>query len=161
MLATVAPMADSLRARLPLEASGPAGAFVMTDEQVATLGAGRKTFPVTVTVNGTSLPLRLARMGGENLIGLAKAARAQAGVEIGMTYDIEITVDVGEREVEVPADLAAALAADPVAQERFAALAYSHRKEFARWVAEAKRDATRAERVAKTVGMVREGRTRS
>ena len=160
MLATVDPMADSLRVRLPLEARGPAGAFVITDEQVATLGAGRKTFPVTVAVHGARLPLRLARMGGENLIGLAKAARAQAGVEIGMTYDVEITAEVGEREVEVPADLAAALAADPVAEERFTGLAYSHRKSFAQWVVEAKRDQTRADRVAKTVEMVREGRTR-
>ena len=30
---------------------------------------------VTVTVNGVGLPLRLARMGGENMIGLAKAKR--------------------------------------------------------------------------------------
>lgn len=70
-------MAESLRATLPLEARGPAGAFILTDEQVATLGGGRKTFPVTVTVtvNGVGLPLRLARMGGENMIGLAKAKR--------------------------------------------------------------------------------------
>lgn len=153
-------MADSLRVTLPLEARGPAGAFILTDEQVAALGAGTKAFPVTVTVNGASLPLRLARMGGENMIGLAKAARAQAGVEIGTAYDVEITVDEGERQVEVPADLAAALAADALAGERFAGLAYSHRKEFVRWITEAKREATRADRVATTVEMLREGRTR-
>lgn len=68
-------MAESLRATLPLEARGPAGAFILTDEQVATLGGGRKKFPVTVTVNGVGLPLRLARMGGENMIGPAKAKR--------------------------------------------------------------------------------------
>lgn len=152
-------MAESLRATLPLEARGPAGAFILTDEQVATLGGGRKTFPVTVTVNGVGLPLRLARMGGENMIGLAKAARAKGGIEIGSTYDVEITVDMAEREVEVPADLAAALAADPAAQERFDELAYTHRKNFARWVGEAKREATRADRLAKTLQMLREGRT--
>ena len=68
-------MAESLRATLPLEVRGPAGAFILTDEQVATLGGGKKTFPVTGTVNRVGLPLRLARMGGENMIGLAKAKR--------------------------------------------------------------------------------------
>ena len=153
-------MSESLRAQLQLEEFGPAGAFVLTDEQVAALGGGRKAFPVRVAVNGAELSLRLARMGGQNVVGLAKAVRAQAGVEIGATYDVEIALDEAERVVEVPEDLAAALASDAVAQARFAALAYSHRKEFVRWVTEAKREATRADRVAKTVGLVREGRTR-
>lgn len=153
-------MSPSLRARLPLEARGPAGAFVLTDDQAATLGAGAKAFPVTVAVNGVTLPLRLARMGGENLIGLAKAARAEAGVEIGSTYDVEIALDEGDRTVEVPDDLIAALATDPEARARFDGLAPSHRREFVRWVTEAKREATRADRVAKTLEMLREGRTR-
>ena len=153
-------MAESLRLTAILEQRGPAGAFLLSDEQVAELGGGRKAFPVQVTVNGVTLPLRLARMGGVNMIGLAKAVRAQAGVEIGSSYDVLITADDGERSVDVPEDLAAALAADPTAQASFAALAPSHRKEFLRWVSEAKREATRADRVARTVELVREGRHR-
>lgn len=153
-------MGQTLKLRATLEARGPAGAFLLTDEQVASLGEGKKTFPVSVTVNGVTLALRLARMGGENMIGLAKAKRAEAGVEIGAGYDVEIAADAGDRTVEVPDDLAAALAAEPDAGAAFAALAYSHRKEFVRWVTEAKRETTRADRVAATVGMVREGRTR-
>jgi hypothetical protein len=53
---------------LTLEPRGPAGAFVLSDEQVAAVGGGRRAFPVRVTVNGVTLPLRLARMGAENLI---------------------------------------------------------------------------------------------
>jgi hypothetical protein len=144
-----------------LEPRGPAGAFVLTDEQVAALGEGRKTFPVRVTVNGVTLPLRLARMGGENLIGLARAAREQAGITLGETYEIEVTAeDKGTRTVEVPADLAGALASDPEALSAFEGLAYSHRKEFVRWVTEAKREATRAQRVTKTVEMLRAGEHR-
>lgn len=154
-------MTQTLRlAAAILEPRGPAGAFLLSDEQVATLGGGRKAFPVTVSVNGSTLSLRLARMGGENMIGLAKAARAQAGVEIGVTYEVEITLDAGERTVDVPEDLAAALGADPAVAKAFEALAYSHRKEFVRWVTEAKREATRADRVATTVEMIKEGRTR-
>ena len=153
-------MAEILRLRATLEPRGPAGAFLLTDEQVATLGEGKKTFPVRVTVNGSTLPLRLARMGGENMIGLARAARNQAGVEIGTSYDVAVAVDGGARVVEVPDDLTVALATDSDTNQAFAALSYSHRKEFVRWVTEAKKETTRAQRIATTVDMVRRGRTR-
>jgi phosphosulfolactate phosphohydrolase-like enzyme len=153
-------MGQTLQVTAVLEPRGPAGAFVLTDEQVAALGEGKKAFPVTVTVNGATLALRVARMGGENLIGLAKAARAQAGVQLGERYDVEIAADAGERTVEVPEDLAAALAAEPAVRATFDGMAFSHRKEYVRWITEAKRETTRADRVAKTIEMVREGHTR-
>jgi hypothetical protein len=153
-------MAEVLNLTLTLEARGPAGAFVLSDDQAAAVGDGRRAFPVRVTVNEVTLPLRLARMGGENMIGLARAAREQAGVDIGSAYEVSIAPDDNERTVEVPGDLADALAADPVAGSAFKGLAYSHRKEFVRWITEAKREATRAQRVAKTVEMLRAGEHR-
>jgi hypothetical protein len=145
---------------LTLEKRGPAGAFVLTDEQVASVGDGRKALPVRVEVNGATLGLRLARMGGENLIGLAKAVRDAAGVTVGESYEVTISADAGERTVEVPAELTAALAGDDEARAAFEALAPSHRKEFARWVGEAKREATRTQRVAKTLEMLHAGEHR-
>jgi uncharacterized protein YdeI (YjbR/CyaY-like superfamily) len=44
-----------------------------------------------------------------------------------------------------------------VAASAFDALSYTHRREYARWVAEAKRDATRADRAAKSVERLRAG----
>jgi hypothetical protein len=153
-------MAEVLNLTLTLEARGPAGAFVLSDDQAAAVGDGRRAFPVRVTVNEVTLPLRLARMGGENMIGLARAARQQAGVDIGSAYEVSIAPDDKERTVEMPGDLADALAADPVAGAAFEGLAYSHRKEFVRWITEAKREATRAQRVARTVEMLRAGEHR-
>lgn len=153
-------MSEVLRLTLTLEPRGPGGAFVLTDEQVAALGGGAKAFPVAVSVGELVLALRLARMGGENLIGLNKAVRAEAGLELGQTVTVELAADTVVRTVEVPADLAAALAADAVAATGFEKLAYSHRKEYVRWVTEAKREQTRAERIAKTVEQVRHGLTR-
>ena len=59
------------------------------------------------------------------------------------------------REVELPPALAAALAADARARAAFDALAFTHRREYAQWVAEAKRDETRARRVAQTLERLR------
>jgi hypothetical protein len=114
---------------------------------------------VKVTINGTTLPLRLARLGVENLIGFSKAKRTEAGVDIGAKYRVVVEADLGERTVEVPADLAAALKVARLTKQ-FDALAYSHRKELVRRVEEAKKPETRARRIADTVEKVRAGETR-
>src|SRR5690242_18495337 len=138
----------SLSFETTLEARGPAAAIVLDDEQVATVGEGAKRFPVRVTINGCQLRLSVARMRGEFLIGVSKAVRAEAGVEAGDTVQVELELDAQERTVEVPEALAAALAGDEEAQARFEGLAFTHRKEYARWVSEAKRAETRDRRVA-------------
>lgn len=153
-------MGEILTLTLTLEPRGPAAAILLSDQQVAVVGGARKAFPVRVRINGVTLPLRLARMGGENLIGFARAAREQAGVSIGSTYQVEIVADEEAPSVEVPEALAVALADDVTARAAFEALAPSHRKEFARWVSEAKRDATRTQRVTQTIEMLRAGQHR-
>ena len=54
--------------------------------------------------------------------------------------------------------LASALAADPQAKAAFDALSFTHRKEYARAIAEAKREETRDRRVAQTLEKLREGK---
>lgn len=152
-------MTGTLRLTTTFEARGPAAAIVLSDEQVSSLGGDAKAFPVKVTVKGVTVALRVARMGGENLIGFSKAARTEAGVEIGARHKVVIERDAGERTVDVPADLAKALRGGHV-DKQFAALAYSHRKEYVRWIEEAKKPETRARRISQAVDMVRDGRTR-
>lgn len=145
---------SELRVHTVLTGRGPAAAILLTDEQVASFGAG-KTFPVAVTIGGRTARLRLARMGGENMIGISKAARADLAVEIDQEVDAVIRLDTAERTVEVPAALAAALDADPAVRAAFDALSPSARKEHARAVADAKQDATRDRRIAKIVESLR------
>lgn len=137
-----------------VEKRGPAAAIVLTDEQVAALGPG-KVMPVTVTIAGTTRQLRLARMGGENLIGLSKAARDALAVTAGDEVDVVITRDDSERTVEVPPALASALAEDAGAAAAFEALSYSRRKEIARQISEAKQEATRQRRLDKVLAELR------
>lgn len=141
---------SELRLHTVLTGRGPAAAILLSDEQVASFGAG-KAFPVAVTIGGRTARLRLARMGGANMIGFSKAVRAELGVEIDQDVDAVIRVDAAERTVEVPPELAAALDADPAVRTAFDALSYTVRKEHARTVAEAKQDATRERRIAKIV----------
>ena len=153
-------MVTSLTLTTTLEPRGPAAAIVLTDDQVATLGGGKRA-AVRVSIADRTARLRLAVMGGENLIGLSKAARAELAVETGDEVTVTIELDETPREVDVPADLAAALAADPAAAAAFEGLAFSHRKEYAVWVADAKREETRLRRVAQAIDRLREGLPRS
>ncbi len=80
------------------------------------------------------------------------------GVQGGDEVEVTIELDAAPRGVEVPAALAAALAADPQARACFEGMAFSHRKEYARWVAEAKREETRQRRVQQALEMIRAGK---
>lgn len=151
----------SLTLTTTLEPRGPAAAVVLNDEQVAKIGAGAKRFPVAATINGYTWRTTVTRMHGEFLLGCSRAVRVQAGVQAGDTVEVKIALDTAVREVDVPPALVEALAGDPVASAAFEKLAYSHRKEYARWVAEAKREETRQRRLSEALRMLREGKTRS
>ena len=140
---------------------GPAAAIVLDDEQVATVGEGAKRFPVVATVNDYTWRTTVTRMRGEFLLGLSRAVREAARVEAGETVAVTLELDAAPREVEVPAALAAALADDAAARAAFDGLAFTHRKEYARWIDEAKRDETRQRRVTQALDMLRQGKTRS
>jgi hypothetical protein len=150
-----------IRFRAVLQPRGPAAAIVLDDEQVAAVGAGARRFPVVATVNGYTWRTSVARMGGESLLGLNREVRDGAGVRAGDDVEVTIELDEAPREVAVPEALAAALAADPQAGAAFERMAFTHRKEYARWIAEARRDETRQRRVAQAVEMIRAGKSRS
>ncbi len=139
----------ALRLTTTIVPYGPAAAILLTDDQVATLGAA-KSPPVVVTVGDRSARLRIARMGGDNCLGFSKAARAQLGIEPGDTVEVTIALDAAERTVDVPDELARALAAAGL-REAFDALSYTRRKELARSIRDAKQEATRERRLAKAL----------
>ena len=123
------------------------------EEIVQGFGAGKRV-PVTVRLNGYTYSSTIAVMGGRFLVGVSAAHRAAAGVEGGEEHDVTIEHDNAPRTVEVPDDLAAALEGAGL-RSAFDALAYSHRKEHARSVTDAKKEETRQRRVAKVVDQLR------
>ena len=139
----------TLQIHTVLAPMGPATAIELTDAQVAELGGGERA-AVVVGIGGRTARVRLAVMDGRNLIGLSKAVRAGLGVEIGDEVDATVELDIAEREVDMPTDLAAALDAAGT-RAAFDALSFSRRKELARGVAEAKRPETRERRIVAAV----------
>ena len=125
------------------------------DEVVAALGGGRRP-PVTVTLGDHGYRTTVAPMGGAFWIPLAAEHREAAGVQAEQEVDVSIELDTAPREVPVPDDLATAM--DDDARAAFDGLAFSHRKEWVRWVEEAKKPETRTARIEKTVEGLRAGR---
>jgi hypothetical protein len=125
------------------------------DEVVTALGAGKRP-PVVVTVGRHTYRSTVAPMGGAFWIPLSAEHREAAGLAAGDEVDVVVEHDAAPREVALPDDLAAAF--DDDVQARFDALAPSHRKEWVRWVEEAKKPETRTARVEKTVESIRAGK---
>ena len=125
------------------------------DDVVAALGGGKRP-PVTVTVGGYSYRTTVAPMSGEFWVPLAAEHREAAGVAAGEEIDVRIDLDSAPRETPLPEDLDAAL--DDDSRAFFHGLAPTHRKEWVRWVEEAKKPETRTARIEKTAAALREGR---
>lgn len=138
-----------------IEQHGSGTVIVVPFDLKETFGSGRP--PVRATVNGYTFRTTLFTMGGRALLGLNREVREAAGIEADQEVSVELALDDEPRTVEVPSDLAAALEDDPTVRETFDGLSYTHRKEYVRWVEDAKRDETRARRIAKSIELLREG----
>jgi hypothetical protein len=117
---------------------------------ITALNKGKKP-PVKVTVNGFTYQSTVAVMGGAYMIPLSQERRAAAGVEAGEEIEVTLELDTEPRTVEVPDDLATALAAKPGARQAFDKLSYSARKEHVRQVESAKAAETRTRRITSIV----------
>jgi uncharacterized protein YdeI (YjbR/CyaY-like superfamily) len=94
--------------------------------------------------------------GWHNATG-PKQIQQAAGIRIGDRVRVRIEPDTAPREVEVPDDLAQALRKDREASQAFEGLSYTHRKEYAQWVQDAKKPETRQRRVEQTIELLRAG----
>ena len=129
---------------------GTTTGFVVPDAVVQALGGGRRP-KVVATVNGHTWRTSIVSRGGRFLLGASAAVREGAGIVAGQTHTVVVEVDTAPRSVDVPDDLAAALAADPAAAAAWERLGHSHRRQHAEAIAAAKKPDTRRRRIASTI----------
>mgnify|MGYP001361085022 CR=1 FL=1 len=115
-------------------------------EIITLFGMGKKP-KVKITLNGYSYRTTVAAYGDVFMLPLSKEHRIAAGVKAGDLVEVTLEPDLEPRTVEVPGDLAEAMAGLPGARAAFDALSYSVRKEFVRQVEDAKTQETRARRI--------------
>ena len=122
-------------------------------EAVAALEAGKKP-RVKVSLNGYTYRTSVAVLGNVFMLSLSAENREAAGVQAGQQVEVTMELDTEPRTVEVPDDLAAALAMMQGAREAFDALSFSTRKEYVRQVETAVAQETRQRRIAGIVARV-------
>ncbi|HEX6540993.1 MAG TPA: YdeI/OmpD-associated family protein [Ktedonobacterales bacterium] len=144
------------RATIQLDGKTATGIKV-PDTIVAGLGSGKR-LAVRVTINGYTYRSTIASMGGEFKLPVSAEVRAGAGVAAGDEVDVDVELDTEPREVAVPPDQSDALAHDADARRFFDGLSYSNKQRIVRSIEDAKTPETRQKRIAKAVGMLREGK---
>lgn len=142
--------------RTTLWAAGGNNVGIVVPEDVV-LGFDRgKRVPVVVTIDGGySYRNTISSMKGQYLISFNAETRAATGKGAGDEIEVTLEVDDAPRTVEVPAALAEALAADPVAEKAWSALSYSKQRAHAQSIDSAKSEETRARRVQNTMSALR------
>ena len=126
------------------EGSGGGAMIEVPFDAKEVFGPGRPR--VVASFDGAPYRGSIASMGGRHLLGVTKAIRAAIGKGPGDTIHVTVAADTAPRVVEVPGDLAAALAGAGL-RDAFDSLSYTRRKEHARSIEGAKKAETRARRI--------------
>ncbi|HEY1324910.1 MAG TPA: YdeI/OmpD-associated family protein, partial [Streptosporangiaceae bacterium] len=128
-------------------------------EAIEQLAAGRRP-PVLVNVNGYEYRNTVTVTGGRHMIGISAAIRDATGLKGGDPIHVTLTVAATPREVNVPADFAAALAADERAGAFFRKLSNSLQRYHVDNINAAKSPETRQRRIDKAVALFLDGKQR-
>jgi hypothetical protein len=145
------------KARIEAATVGDGGACVYFPYDVEEEFGTRGRVPVKATFDGVPYSGSLVKYGApQHMLGILKGIREQLGKGPGDMIEVTIQRDESERKVEIPAELEKVLKKEKLAAV-FAGLSYTHQKEYCRWITEAKREETRANRLAKAVGMLKSG----
>ncbi len=133
--------------------SGAVCRINVSSADVASVFGKRGRVPVVASfAGGFTFRSSLTPRRGVHILPLSAEVRLAAGIGEGERVTVTLREDVAVREIDVPADLHAALrAASSSALAAFDAMSYSHRKEWVAAIRDAKRPQTRAKRIADCV----------
>ena len=150
---------NSVTFETTVAASGNNTGIVVPDEVIEQLAAGKRP-PVLVNVNGYEYRNTVGVMGGRHMISISAAVRNATGLQGGDPIRVTLTVADTAREVDVPADFAAALAADERARAFFEMLSNSMQRYHVDNINAAKSADTRQRRIDKAIALFLDGRQR-
>ena len=140
-----------------IETGDGGGAYILfpydTEREFATKGR----VPIKATFDGVPYTGSLVKYGHpQHMLGLLKSIREQIGKGPGHIIEVEIWKDEEARVVEIPPAFEKLLKKEGVLPA-FEKLSYTHRKEYCRWLTEAKREETRLARLEKAIAMLKKG----
>jgi hypothetical protein len=140
-----------------IQAGDGGGSFVFFPYDTAKEFAASGIVPIKATFDGVPYTGSLIKYDHAlHMLGILKAIREQIGKAPGDTIEVVVWKDKEPRTVELPAPFEKLLKKEKLLPV-FNALSYTHRKEYCRWITEAKKEETRAKRLEKAVEMLKKG----
>lgn len=130
---------------------GSPGAYILFPYDTLTCFGKKNRIPIECTFDGISYLGSITDMGAGPCIGVLKAIREKLGKKPGESIHVAVWQDISERVIEPPPDLAVALNANPIANQTWLKLSYSHKREYAQYILTAKKEETRRLHVLKTI----------
>ncbi len=128
----------------------PNTSFVDLPFDVPTTFGTKGWVKIKATFDGVEYRGSLADMGQGHFLLLRKDVREKIGKSVGDKVQVTLQRDLEERVVEVPEELQKLLDSHPDLGAFYDSLSYTNRKEYARWIAEAKRPETKEKRLGLT-----------
>jgi hypothetical protein len=140
-----------------IEPAGGGGAYVLFPYDTEKEFGTKAKVPVKVSFNGVAYTGSLVKYGHpQHMLPILKNIREQIGKGPGEMVDVVLERDGSVRTVEVPPPFAALLKKEKLLAG-FEKLSFTHRKEYCRWVGEARKEETRKARMTKAIDMLRSG----
>lgn len=135
-----------------ISAGDGGGVYAEVPFNVEEVFGSKGRVPITALIEGESYKGSLMNMGtGCHIFPVLKAIREKIGKQVGDTIHVVVERDTQERVVELPDELGQLLTANPAAKQLFDGLSFTNRKEYARWISDAKREETKQTRLAQTL----------
>lgn len=119
---------------------------------------GAKRVKVLATFDGVEYRGSIVRMGGCYMLGLTKEIRNLISKDFGDTVNVTIEKDVEDRIIELPTDFSEAIDNNPEAKKTFEKLSYTGKKDYIKWITDAKKVETRLNRIEKSLELLAEGK---
>jgi bifunctional DNA-binding transcriptional regulator/antitoxin component of YhaV-PrlF toxin-antitoxin module len=140
-----------------IKAGDGGGAYVLFPYDTGKEFATKGKVPVKATFDEVPYTGSLIKYGNPlHMLGLPKAIREQIGKSPGDTLEVVVWKDEAVRTVAVPAQFESLMKKAGLLPV-FKRLSYTHRKEYCRWIAEAKKEETRLRRLEKAIEMLKKG----
>ena len=145
------------RFKATIEGAGGNGAYVLFPYDTEKEFGTRARIRVIAAFDGIVYNGSLVKYGlPQHMLPVLKNIREQIGKGPGDTVDVVLRRDDSVRTVEVPPEFEKRMKKERVLAA-FEKLSYTHRKEYCRWITDAKKEETRRARITKAVAMLKEG----
>lgn len=93
-----------------------------------------------------------------HILGLTQEIRKQLGKTFGDEVSVSLVEDKEERTVDIADDIIIVFKENPEAKALFDKMSYTHKKEYIRWIEDAKKHETRESRKIKMIQMILNGK---